>query len=643
MATVSHLPHVLANVLVGEAAAALSEESERLPEVGTELSRHDPGRRRQPGDLGATSSPPTARRSPPRSTRSVERLREARRADPRRRPRRGRRLARAAPATTAAGCSRPDLAGGDLRELRIGVENRPGTVAEIALALGHAQVNIEDMALYPAPDMRTGAISIWVAGDDEAERAAEIVRGLGHVVSVVGAAADDPLRPGGPAARLARRRRPTSRSPTGRRSIAAMGEGETLITNYLDAADTLSTLAAIRASARGVERRSVDRRGMKRPWRDVRALDLRCAGRPARRAPAAIDVGNAGTLLRLLPGWLAGQPRRRVDARRRRVDPPAAGRPGRRAAARRWAPSVEARDDRLPPLTVRGAELRGIEYRLPVASAQVKSCVLLAGLLADGPTSVIEQRPTRDHTERMLRAAGRAVRTENARHPGDDPRRAAGAAGDGRARRAARARRDHGPGRLLLGRLLHRRGAARPRQRGAARGRRDQPGADRAARDPEPDGRRDRGDRDRRRRAASRWRRSSPAPGRFSRTRVGAGRGAAGDRRAAAGRRSPAASPTARRSSPAPRSCVTRSRTASRPSSTASRRSVPRSRRPRTASPSAGAAALRGGTLDAAGDHRLAMLGAIAGVCLARGCRGGRLRRRRGQLPGLRRRPAKLG
>ena len=56
-------------------------------------------------------------------------------------------------------------------------------MAEIALALGHAQVNIEDMALYPAPDMRTGAISVWVAGAEEAERAAEIVRELGHVVS----------------------------------------------------------------------------------------------------------------------------------------------------------------------------------------------------------------------------------------------------------------------------------------------------------------------------------------------------------------------------------------------------------------------------------------------------------------------------
>ena len=58
-------------------------------------------------------------------------------------------------------------------------------MAEIALALGRAQVNIEDMALYPAPDMRTGAISIWVAGDAEAERAAVVVRELGHSASLV--------------------------------------------------------------------------------------------------------------------------------------------------------------------------------------------------------------------------------------------------------------------------------------------------------------------------------------------------------------------------------------------------------------------------------------------------------------------------
>ena len=79
-----------------------------------------------------------------------------------------------------------ELIGGELFELRVSVENRPGTVAEIALALGRARLNIEDMALYPAADMRTGAITLWVAGSDEAKRAAEVVRGLGHGVSIVG-------------------------------------------------------------------------------------------------------------------------------------------------------------------------------------------------------------------------------------------------------------------------------------------------------------------------------------------------------------------------------------------------------------------------------------------------------------------------
>src|SRR6185312_15004860 len=65
-----------------------------------------------------------------------------------------------------------DLAGGPLRELRVVVANRPGTVAELALALGEAGVNIEDMALYPAPDMTSGAVSVWVSGAEQAERAA---------------------------------------------------------------------------------------------------------------------------------------------------------------------------------------------------------------------------------------------------------------------------------------------------------------------------------------------------------------------------------------------------------------------------------------------------------------------------------------
>ncbi|MGH2980805.1 MAG: ACT domain-containing protein, partial [Solirubrobacterales bacterium] len=77
-----------------------------------------------------------------------------------------------------------ERAGGPLRQLRVGVPNRPGIVAELALTLAEAGVNIEDMALYPAADMRSGAISVWVAGDEQAVRAEELLRDLGHTVSV---------------------------------------------------------------------------------------------------------------------------------------------------------------------------------------------------------------------------------------------------------------------------------------------------------------------------------------------------------------------------------------------------------------------------------------------------------------------------
>jgi 3-phosphoshikimate 1-carboxyvinyltransferase len=184
--------------------------------------------------------------------------------------------------------------------------------------------------------------------------------------------------------------------------VAAMADGETRIRNYLDAADTRSTLSAVSAAGARVERDASDV--------TVDGVGLRGA------RPATIDVGNAGTLLRLLPGWLAGQPagewtldgdesirRRPVD---RIVEPLA-----------RMGAEVSARVGRLAPLTVRGAPLRGIEYRLPLASAQVKSCLLLAGLLAEGETTVIEPSPSRDHTERMLGAAGAAIESSNAGTP----------------------------------------------------------------------------------------------------------------------------------------------------------------------------------------------------------------------------------
>jgi 3-phosphoshikimate 1-carboxyvinyltransferase len=182
--------------------------------------------------------------------------------------------------------------------------------------------------------------------------------------------------------------------------IAAMGEGETTIEGYLDSADTRSTLAAVEAlgaEVEGVSAEEVD------PVIGIRGVGLRGA------EPAAIDVGNAGTLLRLLPGWLAGQQPGNSwtldgddSIRRRPVDRIA-------VPLRAMGAKLSCREDRLPPLEVEGAELSGIEHELPVASAQVKSCLLFAGLLAEGRTWVREPARSRDHTERMLSAAGADV------------------------------------------------------------------------------------------------------------------------------------------------------------------------------------------------------------------------------------------
>ena len=185
MATISHLPHVLANVLVQEAAAALSDETGRPPEAGRSFRDTVRVAGANPaiwGDIFASNHDAVAA--------GIDSLAE--------RLRRAAELIRSADAAAVAEWHRQalgdrrrllesELAGGELRELRIGVENRPGTVAEIALALGRSGVNIEDMALYPAPDMRTGAISLWVAGEQEAERAAAAVRELGHRATIVNA------------------------------------------------------------------------------------------------------------------------------------------------------------------------------------------------------------------------------------------------------------------------------------------------------------------------------------------------------------------------------------------------------------------------------------------------------------------------
>jgi len=177
--------------------------------------------------------------------------------------------------------------------------------------------------------------------------------------------------------------------------IAAMGEGETEVGGYLDAADTRSTLTAVEALGARVDGTPVE--GLRIQGVGLRGPD-----------PAAIDVGNAGTLLRLLPGWLAGQEGGHwtLDGddsiRRRPVDRIA-------VPLRRMGANLHAREDRLPPLEIEGTSLHSATYEMPIASAQVKSCLLFAGLLAGGETRIVEPLPSRDHSERMLAAAGAPI------------------------------------------------------------------------------------------------------------------------------------------------------------------------------------------------------------------------------------------
>lgn len=177
--------------------------------------------------------------------------------------------------------------------------------------------------------------------------------------------------------------------------IGSVATGVTTVRGFLRADDCLHTLSCLRDL--GVEI-------TEHPDRVV----VRGSGGRLRAPGRVLDAGNSGTTIRLLAGILAGQPfTAELDGdeslRRRPMDRVA-------EPLRKMGAHVGAREGRYPPLRILGAQLRGITYHLPVASAQVKSAVLLAGVLADGETSIVEPVPTRDHTERMLAACGVRIR-----------------------------------------------------------------------------------------------------------------------------------------------------------------------------------------------------------------------------------------
>jgi 3-phosphoshikimate 1-carboxyvinyltransferase len=182
--------------------------------------------------------------------------------------------------------------------------------------------------------------------------------------------------------------------------LGALADGETRVSGFLEGEDALATVAAFRAM-------SIDINGP-----EDGQLVIQGRGLHGLRAPAGpLDMGNSGTSMRLLSGIAAGQP----FTTELTGDASLTKRPmGRVITPLQMMGADIASQDGKPPLSIAGRRpLQAIHYDLPMASAQVKSCVLLAGLFAEGRTSVTEPAPTRDHTERMLRGFGYDVRREN--------------------------------------------------------------------------------------------------------------------------------------------------------------------------------------------------------------------------------------
>ncbi len=185
--------------------------------------------------------------------------------------------------------------------------------------------------------------------------------------------------------------------------LGSLAEGTTRVTGLLEGEDVLSTLGAFRAM--GVPAEGPDRGRLV-----VHGVGLRGLKAPAH----PLDMGNSGTAMRLMAGILAGQA---FDSELI-GDESLSQRPMKRVADPLGAMGavIATADGGRPPLRIKGGQkLRAIDYRMPMASAQVKSCLLLAGLYADGETAVTEPAPTRDHTERMLRGFGYMVETAGPR------------------------------------------------------------------------------------------------------------------------------------------------------------------------------------------------------------------------------------
>ena len=183
--------------------------------------------------------------------------------------------------------------------------------------------------------------------------------------------------------------------------LGALAQGTTRVSGFLEGEDALATVAAFRAMGVTIE------------GPDDGKVTIHGVGLQGLRAPEVdLDLGNSGTSIRLLSGLLAGQSFDTVLT----GDASLCGRPMGRVMdpLALMGARIRGEEGGRPPLRIAGGQnLQSIHYDLPMASAQVKSCVLLAGLYSQGRTSVTEPSPTRDHTERMLRGFGYDVKNDD--------------------------------------------------------------------------------------------------------------------------------------------------------------------------------------------------------------------------------------
>ncbi|WP_316570044.1 3-phosphoshikimate 1-carboxyvinyltransferase [Neobacillus sp. YIM B06451] len=180
--------------------------------------------------------------------------------------------------------------------------------------------------------------------------------------------------------------------------FGAIAHGTTTVRNFLPGDDCLSTVSCFQKLGVTIETAGTD---VKISGKGLEGL---------REYNGLLDVGNSGTTIRLMMGLLSGTP----FVSRLTGDESIAKRPMNRVAAplKEMGATIDGRENgKFIPITITGGSLKGISYSLPVASAQVKSAILLAGLQAEGETSITEIAPTRDHTEKMIRLFGGKIKT----------------------------------------------------------------------------------------------------------------------------------------------------------------------------------------------------------------------------------------